>query len=212
MIIDGATSEERELAVAKRFPATDFYYHVLSPVKTNIPVSTVRQLVEGLATTSSLPRLVWIKDAECLGRESSNTLLKVLEEPPNNTHFVLTTDNYKSLLPTILSRCTNLHLVSTPKEQDAALLASLKEVMGQGIAQRLNTSLAMGKDRESVSSYLLDLMSSLQATLLTTDNKKSLAILAQIATLAQEALTQLKANGNVTLIRDHFFLSLPKTK
>jgi hypothetical protein len=212
LIIDGGTRVDRDLEVANRFPASKYYYHILSPIKNTIPVASVRQLLAELATTSSLARLVWIQDADCLNIESGNTLLKSLEEPPGNTHFVLTTNNHRGLLPTILSRCTNLHLSATPQVQDTQLLASLKLVMGQGVAGRLSSSLAMGKDRESLSNYLLELLASLQATLTKTDSPKSLAILAQISTLAQDALVKLKQNGNVTLIRDHFFLSLPRTK
>ena len=37
--------------------------------------------------------------------ESANSLLKILEEPPENSLFILTTDFKNKLLPTILSRC-----------------------------------------------------------------------------------------------------------
>ena len=42
----------------------------------------------------------------CIGSgESANSLLKILEEPPDNSLFILTTDFKNKLLPTILSRC-----------------------------------------------------------------------------------------------------------
>ena len=37
--------------------------------------------------------------------ESSNAFLKILEEPPQNNYFVLTTANEKVVLQTIRSRC-----------------------------------------------------------------------------------------------------------
>lgn len=46
--------------------------------------------------------------AEAMTTESSNSLLKMLEEPPANTLFILTTNHLDALLPTILSRCSKL--------------------------------------------------------------------------------------------------------
>jgi DNA polymerase III delta prime subunit len=37
--------------------------------------------------------------------EAQNALLKMLEEPPNNTIMVITTTNKETILPTIISRC-----------------------------------------------------------------------------------------------------------
>lgn len=58
-------------------------------------------------------RVALIYPAEALTTISSNTLLKVLEEPPPSTVFLLVADAPDRLLPTILSRCRRLPL-STP--------------------------------------------------------------------------------------------------
>lgn len=54
---------------------------------------------------SGLFRLVVIHDAQKLDTKTSNELLKVLEEPPLNTYFVLLTNDHFKLLDTIKSRC-----------------------------------------------------------------------------------------------------------
>ena len=36
---------------------------------------------------------------------SSNKLLKILEDPPKNTYFILTSNSENSILPTVRSRC-----------------------------------------------------------------------------------------------------------
>ena len=48
--------------------------------------------------------------ADRLNDASSNAFLKTLEEPPENTLFLLATDQPDALLPTILSRCQRLDL------------------------------------------------------------------------------------------------------
>lgn len=51
-----------------------------------------------------------LSQAENLTPEAANCLLKVLEEPPPGTVFLLTADNPYRLLPTILSRCQQIPL------------------------------------------------------------------------------------------------------
>jgi DNA polymerase-3 subunit delta' len=50
-------------------------------------------------------RIVVLYPAQTLNIISGNALLKSLEEPPNNTVFLLVADSPDRLLPTILSRC-----------------------------------------------------------------------------------------------------------
>ncbi len=56
-----------------------------------------------------------IADADRLNPASQNVLLKVLEEPMN-TLFILTTENYLSLLQTVRSRCSVFQIEPLPKE------------------------------------------------------------------------------------------------
>ena len=56
--------------------------------------------------------MVLIFDAHLLSEgmgESANALLKILEEPPENTTIILVTDNKNALLPNVISRCQNIH-------------------------------------------------------------------------------------------------------
>lgn len=50
-------------------------------------------------------RVFLIEDADRLNEQSSNALLKTLEEPPATSHIILLTSRPASLLPTIRSRC-----------------------------------------------------------------------------------------------------------
>lgn len=53
-----------------------------------------------------------IQNAELLTIPAQNALLKVLEEPPNNTYIILLTERKEALLRTILSRCKMVTLPS----------------------------------------------------------------------------------------------------
>ena len=48
--------------------------------------------------------------------ESANALLKILEEPPENTTLILVTDSKNALLPTVISRCQNIHFPNLRKD------------------------------------------------------------------------------------------------
>src|SRR5579871_2793060 len=56
-------------------------------------------------------------------KEAANSLLKVLEEPPDYTSIVLLTENPQELLPTIRSRAIVHRLGAIPTAELEALLA-----------------------------------------------------------------------------------------
>lgn len=68
-------------------------------------IDPIRELVFRLNLTPSAPyKIVIIERAERMTAEAANCLLKTLEEPPAQTLFILTTDNIRGILPTVISR------------------------------------------------------------------------------------------------------------
>lgn len=71
----------------------------------SIKIEEVRKLVERLnMTRQSKYKVVLIQSLERMTTEAANSFLKMLEEPPEKTIFLMTTDNIQLLLPTIVSR------------------------------------------------------------------------------------------------------------
>ncbi|MEO8405791.1 MAG: hypothetical protein ABI480_14390 [Chitinophagaceae bacterium] len=89
--------------------------------------------------------LMWMP--EYLGNEG-NKLLKVIEEPPPNTLFILVAENESLILPTILSRC---QLVKVPsleiQEIEGALITRNKTEPGTA---RQIASISEGNYREAL--------------------------------------------------------------
>ncbi len=83
--------------------------HRLSPLegKKTVAVEQVRELNRFATESSQLSgkRVLVVDLAEQLNESSSNALLKTLEEPPAQCHFILITHHKAQLLPTIVSRC-----------------------------------------------------------------------------------------------------------
>lgn len=71
-----------------------------------INVSEANNILQKLSTVSSQGgyRVIVIWLAEQMNTEAANKLLKILEEPPLGTAFILTSDHPEKLLATILSR------------------------------------------------------------------------------------------------------------
>jgi len=55
-------------------------------------------------------RVVIIDPADAMNAAAANSLLKMLEEPPESVHFLLISSHWRRLLPTIRSRCRLLML------------------------------------------------------------------------------------------------------
>jgi len=90
----------------------------VSPQKDVIKIEQMRLLK---STTYLKPmvgkkRVFIISNAEKMREEASNSLLKILEEPPSFSHIFLLTDNPYLILPTIKSRCQVLTFAPVFKE------------------------------------------------------------------------------------------------
>jgi DNA polymerase-3 subunit delta' len=93
-------------------------------------------------------KLIIIHDAQNLGIESQNSLLKLIEEPPKNTYIILTARNSKSLLATIRSRCQIIRTKNLPS-QNTQLLTRQKT-----ISDNLALSESLSQNKDSVLPYL----------------------------------------------------------
>ncbi len=89
-------------------------------------------------------RVFIISEADKMNDESSNTVLKILEEPPFFSHFILVTDQPHRILPTIKSRCQALQFVPVARE---VIAGALRE-KGFGEDQARSISLFVGGNLE----------------------------------------------------------------
>lgn len=86
-----------------------------------IKIDAVREVIDfaQLSAHRGGRRVVVIDPAEALNLAAANALLKILEEPPQDVHFVLVAHRPRRLLATLLSRCRLFAL--TPPEPVVAL-------------------------------------------------------------------------------------------
>jgi len=97
-----------ELAKKIKWP----YYHLQVDGANDIRIAAIRKLRKDiyLAHDTGSTRVVIILRAHRMNVEAANALLKILEEPPEGTVFLLTTEFPDRLPDTIRSRCAMHHM------------------------------------------------------------------------------------------------------
>jgi DNA polymerase III delta prime subunit len=93
--------------------------------KGTISVDIIRRLYDMTKTIETDKRLIVIDYAERMGSQAQNAFLKLLEEPGQNTHFVLLSHEPAKLLPTIHSRVQEFEVRPISLGQSQALLDEL---------------------------------------------------------------------------------------
>ncbi|MBQ3509916.1 MAG: DNA polymerase III subunit delta' [Peptococcaceae bacterium] len=95
---------------------------MLEPDGASIKIEQIRTLLSKVSLRSyeNAYKVIIINDAHLMTEQAANCLLKTLEEPTDNTVFILITAQVQNLPVTILSRCQQIsfHLLSPSVIQD----------------------------------------------------------------------------------------------
>jgi len=144
---------------------------VISPEGREISIARIRDLKKELSLSCQIAafKAVIIEKAHLLNRFAQNCLLKVLEEPPGKTHFILITKYPDLLLPTIRSRCALLKFY--PKEPlPLERVSEIEQLLKQDLAARF----AFAKKEEDLDGFLYYFLKYLRGLLLDKlDNQQS---------------------------------------
>ncbi len=90
-----------------------------------ITIAQIRLLYDTVRTTAARGRVVLITHADRMGVPTQNAFLKLLEEPPVGTRFILLSHYPERLLPTVLSRVEQVAVRPLTGAQSEALLDTL---------------------------------------------------------------------------------------
>ena len=106
--------------------------------KKNIDINQIRELINNLNKSSfnNKERFIIIDNIETLNISSINALLKVLEEPPSNTYFILI-NNDRFILPTLKSRCINFKISLDHKNS----ISVINKILDNDIMKFINKDL-----------------------------------------------------------------------
>ena len=114
---------------ANRFP--DLFEVI--PTGNTIKIEQIRDLQKKaqFKPFEASKKVYIINMAEYMTREAANCLLKILEDPPSQTFFLLTTTNPYNLPATVISRCQQIPMSRVPIEDIEAMLVEGMEVREQ---------------------------------------------------------------------------------
>lgn len=163
-LIYGSNSESRVEEIRKSLPNFKWEYNpdlkIIERTKTkkSIGIEEVRP-VSNFLKIKPLGKLkiVIIKEANLLTPEAQNSLLKILEEPPEYAQIFLEGNTIESLLPTILSRCAKVKVSS-----DESLIPE-SEFFKMTLSERFDYMEALSKlEKEEVISFLTNTLKSLK--------------------------------------------------
>lgn len=94
----------------------------------NSHVADVKALLDSKDNVPMMKKKVYIIDeVHMLSKEASNSLLKVVEEPPKDVMIILCTTELSKVLPTIKSRCATFHFKAIDQITIASYLAEVCE-------------------------------------------------------------------------------------
>jgi DNA polymerase-3 subunit delta' len=125
--------EVRLCSACRQFEAGSYpdFIEIRPESRPSITIEQVRQVNHALSLSPYYAegvRLVMIDDAHALTAEAQNALLKLIEEPPPRTMFVLVAEHLEALLPTVLSRLAPVYFAPVPTPAIADFLTATHEV------------------------------------------------------------------------------------
>ncbi|MBW1635448.1 MAG: DNA polymerase III subunit delta' [Deltaproteobacteria bacterium] len=99
-------------------------FMVVSSEKGGIRINQVRNLSRNLSYPpyESAMRVVILEDVHTMRQEAANSLLKTLEEPPENNLLILTADASREILATLTSRCQVVPFCRLSNDDTARIL------------------------------------------------------------------------------------------
>ena len=120
------SQRQKDLKRYETLKMEDPYALVKFDRNVNIEVERIRSMQREvyLKPFEGKRKVVIIAEAEYMHISSANSLLKTLEEPPEDTTLILTTSDINQLLPTVISRCQQIRFGRIPRVMIAEKIES----------------------------------------------------------------------------------------
>ncbi len=201
-------------------PNSDSFYEIfaenLNPANLNhvepdkthkITVDQIREILDSSKARRFKDYYVIISDADVMNDHAQSAFLKLLEEPPENYHFIMQVKDFSTMLPTILSR-GDLYIlkpdspISAPVFAEDQIKSYAKQLITAkqkdlvSLASNITTEKAYKKDGRGFATAIVDC--AIEITYKSYFKTKNLTYLRKLPKLLklQESLRQ---NGHIKL-------------
>ena len=137
----------------------DALFFEVHPSTKEYSIEDIKNLKKETKVYNPKVRLYFLAHFHLSSTPAQNSFLKLLEEPPSNVQFILSTDNKNRLLPTIISRVKIVKLRTNEKQTvGTQFIASLFK----DLINRTPTKIPFVKfiitDRKSANDFLLQII------------------------------------------------------
>lgn len=159
-------------------------------------------------------RVFLIEDADRLNEQSSNALLKTLEEPPPTSYLILITSRPASLLPTIRSRCQAIRFAPLAIEEVEKQLLHGDKKLSQADARLLahaargSIGRALSTDLKAYLEQRTAMLEVLDALAVTKDRARLLRAAEELTDAKRKEEYEPRLGVLETLVHDVWSLSL----
>lgn len=172
-----------------------------------LKIGDVRNLNDLIRLSFKEPTLVVCQNIHEAGEEALNAFLKNLEEPQENIYFALTAPSVRKVLPTIVSRCQIIKVVSrqVPTFNNQEIADFLKMTAGQKLSY-----IDKIKDRVKAIEFAENMVNFVHRSL--HENRLKYSVGAKHIRSALKTLSRLKANGNVNLQLSNLVIQISNIK
>ncbi|MCQ2579863.1 MAG: DNA polymerase III [Treponemataceae bacterium] len=120
----------------------------------SIPVNQIRRAAAWthLTTSDDSKKVLIIENADRMQDSVRTALLKILEEPPQNVIFILTTSRRAAVMPTILSRVRTYAFVDRTPEQQREVISRVfhEETTYDSVSAYLESFLPVNREKLSM--------------------------------------------------------------
>lgn len=201
--------------IRKNLNVTPVNLFELNP-QTLISIADVRKISQTITLKpyEGGDRLIIIRSIDKATIEASNALLKMLEEPPDNNYFILTSSNMNKLLPTIISRC---QVIFDNKEEFKSFDFSetkkiLRQILAASAGKRILLSQKWANTKEEAIQLLTNLLLTFEQLLHKPDAEIKLSPkeIARLLTKTSKAKIYLERYINFKATLDVLLLGFPK--
>jgi hypothetical protein len=124
---------------------------LLEPEKGVIKIEEARSVIQQLSLSAlGRRRVVIIDEAQLLNLQAANVLLKVIEEPPEKTHFILISSSQEAVLSTLRSRSQVVRFRGLTREELSRLDRSPIDLEVRDLAFKYWQQVLLGHDEVAV--------------------------------------------------------------
>lgn len=208
--------EDQIKKIKQRLSVSPFNTYEIFP-NPSIGIEIVRDLQKNFIVKplGEKNRLTVLYDMEKSTLEAQNALLKLLEEPPQNTYIILTSTSSETLLPTIVSRCqiiTSKNIESSDESAVGKTTELLVKILNSSPGMRITISQEYAKTRTETLELLNSFITTLEYWLHYKNESLKMGV-KEIATSLQKTMAAKKyveRNVNFKATLDILFLGFPK--